>query len=165
MALVLLTRHRKCAMYASVLVPSTAVPSVTCSPQRCCVGWGAVKKTAKVKEGSTVAVFGLGVIGLAVIEVRYLFQPGFCMLLAFYCCAVASTTDSASHSGSEAHCFCNHFVIGWRLALRPTIYQCGPHEKTIVGRRRSRLAHRTFTALTSTRQSSSLQRSGASMSA
>ena len=33
-------------------------------------GYGAVTKTAKVKAGSTVAVFGLGVIGLAVIEVR-----------------------------------------------------------------------------------------------
>ena len=33
------------------------------------VGWGAVTKTAKVKAGSTVAVFGLGVIGLAVVEV------------------------------------------------------------------------------------------------
>ena len=32
-------------------------------------GYGAVTKTAKVKAGSTVAVFGLGVIGLAVIEV------------------------------------------------------------------------------------------------
>ena len=31
-----------------------------------------MKKTAKVKEGSTVAVFGLGVIGLAVIEVRWM---------------------------------------------------------------------------------------------
>lgn len=36
----------------------------------CGAGWGAVTKTAKVKAGSTVAVFGLGVIGLAVIEVR-----------------------------------------------------------------------------------------------
>ncbi len=32
-------------------------------------GWGAVENTAKVKKGSTVAVFGVGVIGLAVIEV------------------------------------------------------------------------------------------------
>lgn len=31
-------------------------------------GWGAVENTAKVEEGSTVAVFGAGVIGLAVIE-------------------------------------------------------------------------------------------------
>mmetsp|Transcript_10237 Transcript_10237/g.30833 ORF Transcript_10237/g.30833 Transcript_10237/m.30833 type:complete len:390 (+) Transcript_10237:72-1241(+) len=31
-------------------------------------GWGAVENTAKVKKGSTVAVFGAGVIGLAVIE-------------------------------------------------------------------------------------------------
>ena len=42
----------------------------------CCAGWGAVRNTAKVKEGSTVAVFGLGVIGLAVIEVRPAFVPG-----------------------------------------------------------------------------------------
>ena len=31
-------------------------------------GWGAVFNTAKVKEGSSVAVFGLGAVGLAVIE-------------------------------------------------------------------------------------------------
>ena len=31
-------------------------------------GWGAVYNTAKVKAGSTVAVFGLGAVGLAVIE-------------------------------------------------------------------------------------------------
>ena len=31
-------------------------------------GWGAVYNTAKVKPGSTVAVFGLGAVGLAVIE-------------------------------------------------------------------------------------------------
>jgi len=31
-------------------------------------GWGAVKNTAKVEEGSTVAVFGLGTVGLSVIE-------------------------------------------------------------------------------------------------
>jgi len=31
-------------------------------------GWGAVFNTAKVEEGSTVAVFGLGAVGLAVIE-------------------------------------------------------------------------------------------------
>ncbi|KAG2433792.1 hypothetical protein HXX76_008150 [Chlamydomonas incerta] len=31
-------------------------------------GWGAVFNTAKVKAGSTVAVFGLGAVGLAVIE-------------------------------------------------------------------------------------------------
>lgn len=31
-------------------------------------GWGAVYNTAKVTPGSTVAVFGLGVVGLAVIE-------------------------------------------------------------------------------------------------
>ena len=37
---------------------------------RAAAGWGAVTKTAKVKAGSTVAVFGLGVIGLAVVEVR-----------------------------------------------------------------------------------------------
>jgi len=45
----------------------------------CCAGWGAVRNTAKVKEGSTVAVFGLGVIGLAVIEVCHVFLPGFAM--------------------------------------------------------------------------------------
>ena len=32
-------------------------------------GWGAVENTAKVHKGATVAVFGAGVIGLAVIEV------------------------------------------------------------------------------------------------
>jgi S-(hydroxymethyl)glutathione dehydrogenase/alcohol dehydrogenase len=31
-------------------------------------GWGAVFNTAKVKPDSTVAVFGLGAVGLAVIE-------------------------------------------------------------------------------------------------
>lgn len=31
-------------------------------------GWGAVYNTAKVKKGSTVAVFGLGTVGLAVVE-------------------------------------------------------------------------------------------------
>lgn len=31
-------------------------------------GWGAVHNTAKVHEGATVAVFGLGAVGLAVIE-------------------------------------------------------------------------------------------------
>ena len=31
-------------------------------------GWGAVFNTAKVTAGSTVAVFGLGAVGLAVIE-------------------------------------------------------------------------------------------------
>eukprot|EP00882_Tetradesmus_deserticola_P003174 GHRQ01003365.1.p1 GENE.GHRQ01003365.1~~GHRQ01003365.1.p1 ORF type:complete len:383 (+),score=180.83 GHRQ01003365.1:394-1542(+) len=31
-------------------------------------GWGAVFNTAKVKQGSSVAVFGLGAVGLAVIE-------------------------------------------------------------------------------------------------
>jgi S-(hydroxymethyl)glutathione dehydrogenase/alcohol dehydrogenase len=31
-------------------------------------GWGAVWNTAKVEEGSTVAVFGLGAVGLAIIE-------------------------------------------------------------------------------------------------
>lgn len=31
-------------------------------------GWGAVYNTAKVKPGTTVAVFGLGAVGLAVIE-------------------------------------------------------------------------------------------------
>lgn len=35
----------------------------------CGAGWGAVENTAKVTKGSTVAVFGAGVIGLAVIEV------------------------------------------------------------------------------------------------
>lgn len=31
-------------------------------------GWGAVYNTAKVHEGSSVAVFGLGAVGLAVVE-------------------------------------------------------------------------------------------------
>lgn len=31
-------------------------------------GWGAVHNTAGVHEGATVAVFGLGAVGLAVIE-------------------------------------------------------------------------------------------------
>ena len=31
-------------------------------------GWGAVYNTAKVPEGSTAAVFGIGAVGLAVIE-------------------------------------------------------------------------------------------------
>lgn len=31
-------------------------------------GWGAVFNTAKVHKGSSVAVFGLGAVGLAVIE-------------------------------------------------------------------------------------------------
>ena len=48
----------------------------TCNPMAAAAGWGAVRNTAKVKEGSTVAVFGLGVIGLAVIEVRSVCLPG-----------------------------------------------------------------------------------------
>lgn len=39
-------------------------------------GIGAVHNTAKVKEGDTVAVFGLGGIGLAVIQGRYRRKPG-----------------------------------------------------------------------------------------
>lgn len=31
-------------------------------------GWGAVENTAQVETGSTVAVFGLGAVGLSVIE-------------------------------------------------------------------------------------------------
>jgi S-(hydroxymethyl)glutathione dehydrogenase / alcohol dehydrogenase len=31
-------------------------------------GWGAVYNTAKVHEGATAAVFGIGAVGLAVIE-------------------------------------------------------------------------------------------------
>ena len=31
-------------------------------------GWGAVFNTAKVEPGSTIAVFGVGAVGLAVIE-------------------------------------------------------------------------------------------------
>ncbi len=31
-------------------------------------GWGAVFNTAKIKPGTTVAVFGLGTVGLAVVE-------------------------------------------------------------------------------------------------
>ena len=31
-------------------------------------GWGAVYNTAKVQEGSSAAVFGIGAVGLAVIE-------------------------------------------------------------------------------------------------
>lgn len=31
-------------------------------------GWGAVYNTAKVEEGATAAVFGIGAVGLAVIE-------------------------------------------------------------------------------------------------
>ncbi len=31
-------------------------------------GWGAVVNTSKVEEGSTVAVFGLGAVGLSVIQ-------------------------------------------------------------------------------------------------
>jgi S-(hydroxymethyl)glutathione dehydrogenase/alcohol dehydrogenase len=31
-------------------------------------GWGAVLNTAKVQPGTSVAVFGLGAVGLAVIE-------------------------------------------------------------------------------------------------
>jgi Zn-dependent alcohol dehydrogenase len=31
-------------------------------------GWGAVENTAQVEAGSTVAVFGLGAVGLSVIE-------------------------------------------------------------------------------------------------
>mmetsp|Transcript_22816 Transcript_22816/g.70725 ORF Transcript_22816/g.70725 Transcript_22816/m.70725 type:complete len:93 (-) Transcript_22816:1726-2004(-) len=31
-------------------------------------GWGAAANTAKVEEGSSVAVFGLGAVGLAVVQ-------------------------------------------------------------------------------------------------
>lgn len=42
----------------------------------CHAGWGAVENTAKVHKGATVAVFGAGVIGLAVIEVCFCRPPG-----------------------------------------------------------------------------------------
>ena len=35
-------------------------------------GWGAVENTAQVEAGSTVAVFGMGAVGLAVIEAAVL---------------------------------------------------------------------------------------------
>jgi len=42
--------------------------------KRCGVatGWGAVENTAQVEAGSTVAVFGLGAVGLSVIEAAVL---------------------------------------------------------------------------------------------
>ena len=33
-------------------------------------GWGAVWNTCKVENGASVAVFGLGAVGLSVIQVR-----------------------------------------------------------------------------------------------
>lgn len=49
-------------------------PPCCCCCQVCLLGcgvatgWGAVFNTAKVQQGSSVAVFGLGAVGLAVIE-------------------------------------------------------------------------------------------------
>ena len=44
-----------------------------------------MRNTAKVKEGSTVAVFGLGVIGLAVIEARPVHLPDMLLCMLHSC--------------------------------------------------------------------------------
>ena len=74
-----------------------ALPRLPCTcevpiavPSR--AGWGAVRKTAKVKEGSTVAVFGLGVIGLAVVEVHSAPSPARLLLWCILDCPHASAS-------------------------------------------------------------------------
>lgn len=54
-----------------------------CSISFCPVGLGAVWNTAKVEPGSTVAVFGLGTVGLAV-SVQLDFLVLFSSCLLFY---------------------------------------------------------------------------------
>ncbi len=61
--------------YTVVAEVSLAKVNPDANPEQVCLlgcgvttGLGAVKNTAKVQEGDTVAVFGLGGIGLAVIQ-------------------------------------------------------------------------------------------------
>jgi Zn-dependent alcohol dehydrogenase len=49
-------------------------------------GWGAVFNTAKVQPGSSVAVFGLGAVGLAVIEAAKRAGGGAARLRVTVCC-------------------------------------------------------------------------------
>jgi len=56
-------------------LPTNNLPLPPLPPLQVCLlgcgvstGWGAVFNTAKVQPGTTVAVFGLGAVGLAVIE-------------------------------------------------------------------------------------------------
>mmetsp|Transcript_18648 Transcript_18648/g.52425 ORF Transcript_18648/g.52425 Transcript_18648/m.52425 type:complete len:325 (-) Transcript_18648:261-1235(-) len=53
---------------AAKIDPSAPLDKVSLLGCGVSTGWGAVDNTAKVKPGSTVAVFGLGAVGLAVIE-------------------------------------------------------------------------------------------------
>lgn len=57
------------SQYSLVAVDAKAPPQKTCL-LGCGIttGYGAATKTAKVEQGSTVAVFGIGCVGLAVIE-------------------------------------------------------------------------------------------------
>ena len=55
-------------------------------------GWGAVWKTCDVEEGASVAVFGLGAVGLAVIQVCKGESGAETMLMA-----TSSTSESGSH--------------------------------------------------------------------
>lgn len=60
-----------CAMRACCgrTSPSPLSPRDSCPPAAgVATGWGAVYNTAKVQPGTSVAVFGLGAVGLAVIE-------------------------------------------------------------------------------------------------
>lgn len=50
------------------IAPDAPLESVCLLGCGVATGWGAVHNTAKVKPGSTAAVFGLGAVGLAVIE-------------------------------------------------------------------------------------------------
>jgi S-(hydroxymethyl)glutathione dehydrogenase/alcohol dehydrogenase len=50
------------------LFPTPATSQVCLLGCGVSTGWGAVLNTAKVHSGSSVAVFGLGAVGLAVIE-------------------------------------------------------------------------------------------------
>lgn len=50
-------------------------------------GWGAVFNTAKVQPGTSVAVFGLGAVGLAVIEAAK--RAGAARIIAVRCVVVA----------------------------------------------------------------------------
>ncbi|UZJ54060.1 hypothetical protein CBS101457_003380 [Exobasidium rhododendri] len=64
-----MSQYTVVSQYSLVAVDSKAPQEKTCL-LGCGIttGWGAATKTAKVEEGSTVAVFGVGCVGLAVLE-------------------------------------------------------------------------------------------------
>lgn len=63
------SQYTVCSQYSLVKVDPKAPQEKTCL-LGCGIttGYGAATKTAKVEEGSTVAVFGIGCVGLAVLE-------------------------------------------------------------------------------------------------